>query len=197
MLRLGTQRIVNLRTDETITSMQGLIDLTLEKFASRHTHRCDIVRYLFGGLLLELGAALNVPARGDVRTLNAVDLFRQYRDLIQATIGSIGFQYGPALASKYSRVLRRPSVDDPLRSECRVPNGLRLLGTRRHTYRNIGTGDAAFALHDTPDERHFLPSGVFTRVTLHAIFKQRLSVTPEIFRSTAPRDRWVELPSGR
>src|SRR5271170_1971464 len=95
MLRLGTQRIIKFRTEETNAAAQGLIDLTLDKFASRHPHRCDIVRYPFGGLLLELGAALDVPSHRDTRTVDAIDIFRQYRDLIQETIGAIGFSDDP------------------------------------------------------------------------------------------------------
>ena len=104
MLRLGNQRVIKFRTDETTAAARALIDLTLEKFASRHPHRCDIVRYLFGGLLLELAAALDVPSHWDTRTVNAIDIFRQYRDLIQETIGAIGFSDDPTTAFQHRRV---------------------------------------------------------------------------------------------
>jgi AraC family transcriptional activator of pobA len=197
MLRLGTQRIVNLRTDETITSMQGLIDLTLEKFASRHTHRCDIVRYLFGGLLLELGAALNVPARGDVRTLNAVDLFRQYRDLIQATIGSIGFSTDPrSLPNTVESFAGRLSTTPyALNVACQTVCGCSARDVIHTAILEQAMRLLLYTTRPMKDISYLLGyshASHFTR-----FFKQRLSVTPEIFRSTAPRDRWVELPSGR
>jgi AraC family transcriptional regulator, transcriptional activator of pobA len=91
MLRLGARRVIRFRTAESVVAAQGLIDLTLDKFASRHPNRCDIVRYLFSGLLLELAAAVEVPSHGDPRTVNAMDLFRRFNDLIQETIGAIGF----------------------------------------------------------------------------------------------------------
>lgn len=65
--------------------------MKLHKFTSRHLHRCDIVRYLFGSLLLELAAAVDVPSHCDPHTVNAIDLFRRFNDLIQETIGAIGF----------------------------------------------------------------------------------------------------------
>jgi AraC family transcriptional regulator, transcriptional activator of pobA len=197
MLRLGTQRVVNLRADETITAMQSLVDLTLDKFASRHSHRCDIVRYLFGGLLLELAAALNVPAHGDVRTLNAVDLFRQYRDLIQATIGSIGFSGEPRSPSNTveSFASRLSTTPYALNVACQT-----VCGCSARDVIHTATLEQAMRLllyttRPMKDISYLLGyshASHFTR-----FFKQRLGVTPEIFRSTAPRDRWVELPSGR
>ena len=50
---------------------------------------------MFGVLLLELVTLIEAPSNGSLRTVSAVELFRQYRDLIQTTIGAIGFSESP------------------------------------------------------------------------------------------------------
>ena len=171
MLRLGTQRVIKFRTDETTAAARALIDLTLEKFASRHPHRCDIVRYLFGGLLLELAAALDVPSHWDTRTVNAIDIFRQYRDLIQETIGAIGFSDDPPPASNTVEFVCEPPFDDAVCAERRLSERVRMFRARPHSYGDTGTGDAASPLHDAAGERDFVSSGVFPRLPLHAILQ--------------------------
>jgi AraC family transcriptional regulator, transcriptional activator of pobA len=196
MLRLGTQRIIKFRAEETTAAAQGLIDLTLDKFASRHPHRCDIVRYLFGGLLLELGAALDVPSHWDTRTVNAIDIFRQYRDLIQETIGAIGFSDDPrppsnTVESFASRLSTTPyALNVACQSVCGcsardlIHTAILEQATRLLLYTTRPVKEISYLLG-------YSHASHFTR-----FFKQRRAgTTPEAFRSKAPRDKWVELPS--
>ena len=174
-----------------------LIDLTLDKFASRHPHRCDIVRYLFGGLLLELGAALEMPSHWDVRTVNAIDLFRQFRDLIQETIGAIGFSDDPRSPSHTveSFASRLSTTAYALNVACQSVCGCSARDLIHTAILEQATRLLLYTTRPVKEISYLLGyshASHFTR-----FFKQRLSVTPEIFRSTAPRDRWVELPSGR
>ena len=198
MLRLGAQRVINFRAEETTTAAQGLIDLTLDKFASRHPHRCDIVRYLFGGLLLELGAALEVPSHWDVRTVNAIDLFRQYRDLIQETIGAIGFSDDPrppshtveSFASRLSTTAYALNVACQSVCGCSardlIHTAILEQATRLLLYTTRPVKEISYLLG-------YSHASHFTR-----FFKQRRAgTTPETFRSNAPRDKWVELPPNR
>ena len=195
MLRLGTQRIIKFRTEETNAAAQGLIDLTLDKFASRHPHRCDIVRYPFGGLLLELGAALDVPSHRDTRTVDAIDIFRQYRDLIQETIGAIGFSDDPrppsnTVESFASRLSTTPyALNVARQSVCGcsardlIHTAILEQATRLLLYTTRPVKEISYLLG-------YSHASHFTR-----FFKQRRAgTTPEAFRSKAPRDKWVELP---
>jgi AraC family transcriptional activator of pobA len=194
MLRLGTQRVIKFRTEETITAARSLIDLTLDKFASRHPYRCDIVHYLFGGLLLELGAALDVPSYGDPRTVNAVDLFRQYRDLIQLTIGAIGFSDDPrppsnTVESFASRLSTTPyALNVACQSVCGcsardlIHTAILEQATRLLLYTARPVKEISYLLG-------YSHASHFTR-----FFKQRRGTTPEAFRRKAPRDKWIELP---
>jgi AraC family transcriptional activator of pobA len=194
MLRLGTQRIVNFRAEETTRAAQGLIDLTLEKFASRHRHRCDIVRYLFGGLLLELGAALEVPSYWDARALNAIDLFRRYRDLIQETIGAIGFSDDPRSPSHTveSFASRLSTTAYALNLACQSACGCSARDLVHTAILEQATRLLLYTKRPVKEISYLLGyshASHFTR-----FFKQRRAgTTPEAFRSNAPRDKWVEL----
>lgn len=194
MLRLGVRRVVRFRSAESTRAAQGLIDLTLDKFASRHPHRCDIVRYLFGGLLLELAAAVDVPSHGDPRTVNALDLFRRFNDLVQETIGAIGF--GAELRSRSNTVksfaCRLSTTSHALNAACQaacrctardfIHNAVLDQATRLLLYTSRPMKEISFLLG-------YSHASHFTR-----FFKQRRGTTPEVFRSKAPRDKWIELP---
>lgn len=93
MLRLASARSISLKSHEQIFAMQGMLDLLTEKASSVHRNRRDVLRYLFGCVLLELDAAVsNHPGSDGIKvTSSDADLFRRYRDLIHRTIGAIGF----------------------------------------------------------------------------------------------------------
>jgi hypothetical protein len=88
---------VTLNSEEAIATTRDLTKLMLEKFSSRHPYRRDTLGCLFSALLLELGAALDAPKNGGPRTMTTARLFRRYRDVVQATIGAIGFSDKPRL----------------------------------------------------------------------------------------------------
>ena len=174
-----------------------LIDLTLDKFASRHPHRCDIVRYLFGGLLLELGAALEVPSHGtsglstpstssgNIATLSNKLSARSDLATIHGRL---------PIPSSFCKSL----VDDGICIECGLPERVRMFGARPYSHRDIGAGNAASSLYDTPREGNLLSFGVFARFPFHTVLQAApRGTTPETFRSNAPRDKWVELPPNR
>src|SRR5882724_7645317 len=93
MLRLASERVIPLLSHAQSSAMQGLVDLLSEKFSSGHRNRRDLLRYLFSCILLEIDAA--VAEHPDSKGLPVVSgdagLFRRYRDLIQQTVGTIGF----------------------------------------------------------------------------------------------------------
>jgi AraC family transcriptional regulator, transcriptional activator of pobA len=190
MFRLANQRIIPIIAKETVAS---IIEVMLERFTSRHAYRCDIVRYLFGGLLLELGAALDVPSDGGVRAVNAIDLFRQYRDLIQATIGVIGFTDDSSLSANTveffaERLSTTPyALNVACQSMCAcsardlIHSAILEQATRLLLYTQRPVKNISFLLGYS-HASHFV-----------RFFKQRRGTTPEVFRSSAPRDRWVEL----
>jgi len=195
MLRLGTQRIIKFRTEKTNAAAQGLIDLTLDKFASRHPHRCDIVRYPFGGCCSSWAPRSMLPSRWDTRTVNAIDIFRQYRDLIQETIGAIGFSDDPrppsnTVESFASRLSTTPyALNVACQSVCGcsardlIHTAILQQATRLLLYTTRPVKEISYLLG-------YSHASHFTR-----FFKQRRAgTTPEAFRSKAPRDKWVELP---
>jgi AraC family transcriptional regulator, transcriptional activator of pobA len=197
MLRLGTQRVVKFKSEETIAATRGFVDLTLNRFSSRHPHRCDIVRYMFGGMLLELAAALEVPSHGDARTVNAIDLFRQYRDLIQETIGSIGFSEDPRPLSGTveSFAGRLSTTPYALNVACQTVCGCSARDIIHTAILEQAMRLLLYTTRPMKDISYLLGyshASHFTR-----FFKQRRGVTPEAFRSKARRDTWVELPFRR
>jgi AraC-like DNA-binding protein/mannose-6-phosphate isomerase-like protein (cupin superfamily) len=194
MLRLGACRVIRFRTQDTIDAAQGLIDLTLDKFASRHPHRCDIVRYLFGGLLLELAAAVEVPSHDDARTMNAVDLFRRFNDLVQETIGTIGFgaDARPPSCTVESFAHRVSTTPYALNVACQTVCGCSARDLINNAILDQATRLLLYTSRPMKDISYLLGyshASHFTR-----FFKQRRGTTPEVFRSQAPRDKWVELP---
>jgi AraC family transcriptional regulator, transcriptional activator of pobA len=190
MFRLSYQRIIPIVAKESVASIVGVM---LDRFASRHAFRCDIMRYLFGGLLLELGAALDVPSDGGVRAVNTIDLFRRYRDLIQATIGIIGFTHDSSLSANTVEFFAEHLSTTPyaLNVACQsmcacsardlIHSAILEQATRLLLYTKRPVKDISFLLGYS-HASHFV-----------RFFKQRRGTTPEVFRSSAPRDRWVEL----
>ena len=197
MLRLGTQRAIKFNSEATTAGARGFIDLMLGKFASHHPHRCDIVRFLFGGLLLELGAELDVPSHGDMRTVNAIDLLRQYRDLIQRTIGAIGFGSEPRPSSNTveSFAERLSTTSYALNLACQSVCGCSARDLIHAAILEQATRLLLYTQRPVKEISYLLGyshASHFTR-----FFKQRRGSTPETFRSNAPRDRWIELPARR
>jgi len=191
MFRLGSLRVIPLAAQDQVVS---LVDLILSRFASRHAHRCDILRYFFGGLLLELGAALEAPSSGGMKAVNAVDLFRRYRDLLQATIGAVGFDddLRPLANTVESFAERLSTTPNALNVACQsvaacsardlINTVILEQATRLLLYTTRPVKEIAFLLGYS-HASHF---GRF--------FRQRRGTTPEAFRTNAPRDKWIELP---
>jgi AraC family transcriptional activator of pobA len=93
MLRLAARRIIRLPTAKSVEATRSLINLLHDNVTPMHRHRRDMLRYLFAALLLELDSALTSGSGEDSpsTSVGATNLFRRYRDLIQVTIGAIGF----------------------------------------------------------------------------------------------------------
>jgi AraC family transcriptional regulator, transcriptional activator of pobA len=197
MLRLGARRVIRFRTAESVVAAQGLIDLTLDKFASRHPNRCDIVRYLFSGLLLELAAAVEVPSHGDPRTVNAMDLFRRFNDLIQETIGAIGFgaDVRPPSNTVESFASRLSTTPYALNAACQTVCGCSARDFIHTAILDQATRLLLYTTRPMKDISYLL--GYSHASHFSRFFKQRRGTTPEAFRSQAPRDKWIELPPQR
>jgi AraC family transcriptional regulator, transcriptional activator of pobA len=188
MLRLSAQRVVKLKSDNVIATTQDFITLMLRKFASRHSNRSDMLRCLLEGLLLELGAAIDSPSNGSLRHVSAVDLFRQYRNLIQSTIGAIGFSESPqpqphTVESFASRLSTTPYA---LNLACQtiwgcsardlIHTAVLEQATRLLLYTTRPVKDISFLLG-------YSHASHFAR-----FFKQRRGAAPEAFRNRSPRD---------
>jgi AraC family transcriptional activator of pobA len=94
MIRLANRRIVALPSDTQVSTIRHLVNLLLEKNGAHHHYRLDVLRYLFGALVLEFDGALENENGGQPRIRIAADdagLYRKFRDLVQATIGAVGF----------------------------------------------------------------------------------------------------------
>jgi AraC family transcriptional activator of pobA len=192
MLRLGAQRVFALTKKDAVAATHDLVKLMLDKFASRHPNR-DILRYMFGVLLLELVTLIEAPSNGSLRTVSAVELFRQYRDLIQATIGAIGFNESPQTQSHTveafaARLSTTPyALNVACQSMCGssardlIHTAILEQATRLLLYTARPMKDISFLLG-------YSHASHFTR-----FFKQRRGITPEAFRTKAPRDTWVQL----
>ena len=185
MLRLGAQRIVTLNSEEAIATTQDLTKLMLEKFSSRHPYRRDMLGCLFSALLLELGAALDAPNNGGSRTMNTAGLFRRYRDLVQATIGAIGFNDEPRLQANTVEAFaaRLSTTPYALNVACQnvcgcsardlIHTAMLEQATRLLLYTTLPMKEISFLLG-------YSHASHFTR-----FFKRRRGTTPETFRSNA------------
>jgi len=183
MLRLGAQRIVTLNSEEAIATIRDLTKLMFEKFSSRHPYRRDMLGCLFRALLLELGAALDAPNYGGSRTMNTASLFWRYRDVVQATIGAIGFSDKPRLQSNTVEAFaaRLSTTPYALNVACQnicgcsarvlIHTAMLEQATRLLLYTTLPMKEISFLLG-------YSNGSHFTR-----FFKQRRGTTPETFRS--------------
>ena len=185
MLRLGAQRIVTLNSEEAIATTRDLTKLMFKKFSSRHPYRRDMLGCLFSALLLELGAALDAPNNGGSRTMNTAGLFRRYRDLVQATIGVIGFSDKPRLHTNTVEAFaaRLSTTPYALNVACQnvcgcsardlIHTAILEHATRLLLYTTLPMKEISFLLG-------YSHASHFTR-----FFKQRRGTTPETFRSNS------------
>jgi AraC family transcriptional regulator, transcriptional activator of pobA len=140
---------------------------------------------LFSALLLELGAALDAPNNGGSRMMNTAGLFRRYRDLVQATIGAIGFSDKPrlqtntveAFASRLSTTPYALNVACQNVCGCSARDLIHTVileqATRLLLYTMLPMKEISFLLgYSHPSH--------FTR-----FFKQRRGTTPETFRNNS------------
>jgi AraC family transcriptional activator of pobA len=185
MLRLGVQRTVTLNSEEAIATTQDLTKLMLEKFSSRHPYRRDMLGCLFSALLLELGAALDAPKSGGSRTMTTAGLFRRYRDLVQVTIGAVGFNDEPRLQAYTVEAFAAHLATTPyaLNVACQnvcgcsardlIHTAILEQATRLLLYTTLPMKEISFLLG-------YSHASHFTR-----FFKQRRGTTPETFRSNS------------
>jgi AraC family transcriptional regulator, transcriptional activator of pobA len=185
MLRLGAQRVVTLSSEEAIATTRDLTKLMFEKFSSRHPHRRGMLGCLFSALLLELGAALDAPNNGGSRTMNTGGLFRRYRDLVQATIGAIGFSDKLRLQTNTVEAFAAGLSTTPyaLNVACQnvcgcsardlIHTAILEQATRLLLYTTLPMKEISFLLG-------YSHASHFTR-----FFKQRRGTTPETFRSNS------------
>jgi AraC family transcriptional activator of pobA len=185
MLRLGVQRIVTLNSKEAIATTKDLTKLMLEKFSSRHPYRRDMLGCLFSALLLELGAALDAPRSGGSRTMTTTALFRRYRDVVQATIGAVGFNDEPRLQTNTVEAFAARLATTPyaLNMACHnvygcsardlIQTAMLEQATRLLLYTTLPMKEISFLLG-------YSNASHFTR-----FFKRRRGTTPEMFRSNS------------
>src|SRR5262249_1059478 len=94
VLRLAARRLVLLSFKESVEAIEELVTLLLSTFERMDESRRDMLRYLFGCLLLELdrtevrhGARNPNEAAPDDRA----NLYKRFQDVLQSVIGSVGF----------------------------------------------------------------------------------------------------------
>lgn len=99
MLNLARARQVSLVPRGAVAALERLAKLMADCFGSRHAHRRDMIRYLFGAFILELNAAFAAsPATGAgaaASKFNAVDLFQRFSAQVEAGIGRLGLSGKP------------------------------------------------------------------------------------------------------
>ena len=184
MLRLAARRIISLPTAKSIEATRSLINLLHDNVAPMHRHRRDMLRYLFAALLLELDTPLTgAVVEDNPTTLATTDLFRRYRDLIQVTIGAIGFAdvSRPQAHTVEGFATRLSSTPYALNAACRsvcgsparelIQTALLEQATRLLLYTDRPVKEISFLLgYSHPSH--------FTR-----FFRQRRGSPPELFRT--------------
>jgi AraC family transcriptional regulator, transcriptional activator of pobA len=184
VLRLSIARAVPFQSHTQITAVQSLVDLIVDKFSSAHRNRRDVLRHLFYCFLLELDAAVADHCGGDVARAASgdADLFRRYRDLINGTIGAIGFSDGskPEAHTVETFAMRLSTTPYAINAACQsvcacsahevIQNAIVDQATRLLLYTTRPVKEISFLLG-------YSHSSHFAR-----FFKQRRGASPEAFR---------------
>jgi AraC family transcriptional activator of pobA len=188
MVRLADNRVLVLRSKRQLTVIRHLIDLLVEKSACRDRYRLDVLRYAFGALMLEFETALEQSGGTPAVRIAEDDanLFWRFRQAIQSTVGMVGIdgKGQPIELCKVEDFARRLSVTRyRLNMVCE-----RLCGTSacEVIYGAILDHATRLLLCTTKriKEISFL-LGYSHASHFSRFFKQRLGVTPEVFRLSA------------
>lgn len=186
LLRLASHRVVQLPTEATVASVQGLVSLIAANFGRSNPYRRDVLRYLFGSLLLEMDA-VTLQAQPDAAGIRAeganAELFRNFRSLLSSVVGAVGFSDDKRPQPHTVEVFaeRLSTTTYVLNSACQSINGASARdlihaavleqATRLLLYSSRPVKEISFLLG-------YSHASHFAR-----FFKQRRGTTPELFRA--------------
>jgi len=198
VMRLATHRIVALPKETAAKAVSQVADLLREKQKSGHRYRFDVMRYLFGVLLLEIDGAIEVT-RGKTPAVvleDEADLFRRFRNLLQETIGGVGIapDVPTAAACTVEAFAKQLSVTRyRLNAVCEKVRGT----PTRDVVRMAILQQAARLLLYTckPVKEISFLLGYSHASHFSRFFKQRQGVTPETFRASGGSVRLLPTPA--